>query len=127
MDRCIHPSVVPFGHIVSIRHKCTLNLQLQEEIYTYLKCFSAKGYLKDYWYDLKYLTHSLHAVYRLFYKIILTFRENGMANRHKYHHLVYGPRAIDCNLQIHNCLVKFLDVQPGIMGAVVRQSSCPKI
>ena len=103
------------------------HLQLQEEICTYLKCFLAKGYLKDYWYDLKYLTHSLHAVYRLLYKIILTFGENGMANRCKYHHLVYGPRTIDCNLQIYKCLVKFLDVQFGIMGAMIRQSSCPKV
>ena len=116
MDRCIHPSVVPFGYIISIRHKCTLNLRLQEEICAYLKCFSAKGYLKDYWYDFKYLTHSLHVVYRLLYKIILTFGENGMANRCKYHHLVYDPRTIAHNLQIYKCLVKFLDVQLGIMG-----------
>ena len=50
-----------------------------------------------------------------------------MANRYKYHHLVYGPRTIDSNLQIYKSLVKFLDVQLGIMGAMVRQSSCPKI
>ena len=125
MDRHIHPSVVPFGCIVSIRHKCTLNLWLQEEICTYFKCFLAKGYLKDYWYDLKYLTHSLHAVYRLLYKIILTFGENGMANRCKYHHLVYGPRTIDSNLQIYKSLVKFLDVQLGIMGANIFCNGIP--
>ena len=50
-----------------------------------------------------------------------------MANRCKYHHLVYGPRTIDGNLQIYKCLVKFLDVQLGIMGTMVRQSSCPKV
>ena len=50
-----------------------------------------------------------------------------MANRCKYHHLVYGPSTVDSNLQIYKSLVKFLDVQLGIVGAMVRQSSCPKI
>ena len=45
-----------------------------------------------------------------------------MTNRCKYHHLVYGPRTIDGNLQIYKCLVKFLDVQLEIMVAMVRQS-----
>ena len=50
-----------------------------------------------------------------------------MASKCKYHNLVYGPQTIDSNLQIYKSLVKFLDVQLGSMGAMVRQSSCPKI
>ena len=50
-----------------------------------------------------------------------------MASKCKYHNLVYGPQTIESNLQIYKTLVKFLDVQLGIMGAMVRQSSCPRI
>ena len=103
-----------------------MNLWLQEEIGTYLKkLFSGKLYLKDYWCNLKYLTHSLHAVYQLFYKIILTLGQHGMASKCKYHNLVYGPWTIESNLQIYKSLVKFLDVQLGIMGANIFCNGIP--
>ena len=44
--------------------KRTLNVHLQEEICKCLADLSKKKiYLQHYWYDLKYLTHVLHAVY----------------------------------------------------------------
>ena len=57
MDKHIHPSVVPYGYLFSIRETQMLNLYLQEEICQYLTDLSKKrAYLWHYWYDLKYLT-----------------------------------------------------------------------
>ena len=62
MDKHIHPSVVPYGYLVSIREKWMLNICLQEEICQYLTDLPKKKvYLWHYWYDLKYLTQALHA------------------------------------------------------------------
>ena len=66
-------------------------------------------------------------LYRLFYKMISILGTPGMANRCKYHHLVHGPQKFDMNLEICSCLFKVIDVQIGIMGALVRQSSVPKV
>ena len=51
----------------------------------------------------------------------------GMASRCKYHHLVHGPHKSNTNLEIYCYLLKGIDVQIGIMGALVRQSSRPKV
>ena len=84
MDKCVYPSVVPYGYLVSIREKRKLNICLQEEICTYLNELSKKRiYLGNYWYNLKYLTRGLHSVYRLFYKIISVLGTPGLASRCK--------------------------------------------
>ena len=82
-----------------------------------------KTYLGDYWYDLKYLTKGLHGVYRLFCKMIVVLGTPGMASRCKYHYLVDGPWPIATNLKIYDHLLKIIDIQIGILGALVRMSS----
>ena len=86
-----------------------------------------KTYLGDYWYNLKYLTKGLHGVYRLFYKMIAVLGTPGMASRCKYHYLVDGPQPIATNLKIYDHLLKIIDIQIGILGALVRMSSLHKV
>ena len=127
MDKHIYSSIVPYGYVMSITEKRTLNLHLQEEICKYLTDLSKKKmYLQHSWYDLEYLTHALHAVYQLFYKMISVLGTPGMASKCKYHHLVHGPHKINTKLEIYSCLLRVIDVQIGIMGALVRQSSTQK-
>ena len=86
-----------------------------------------RTYLGDYWYDLKYLTKELHSVYQLFYKMIVVLGTPGMASRCKYHYLVDGPQAIATNLKIYDYLLKIINIQIGILGALVRMSSLLKV
>ena len=85
-----------------------------------------RRYLGDYWYNLKYLTKGLHGVYQLFYKMIVVGTP-GMASRCKYHYLVDGPWTLATNLKIYNYLLKIIDIQIGILGALVRMSSLHKV
>ena len=128
MDKCIYPSVVPYGYLVSMREKRKLNIHLQEEICSYVKELSKKiTYLGNYWYNLKYLTKGLHGVYQLFYKMILVLGTPGMASRYKYHYLVDGLEPIDTNLKIYDYLLKIIDIQIGIMGTLIRMGSLCKV
>ena len=36
MDKCVYLSVIPYGHLVTMREKRKLNIYLQEEICIYL-------------------------------------------------------------------------------------------
>ena len=51
----------------------------------------------------------------------------GMASRCKYHYLVDGPQTITTNLKIYDYLLKIIDIQIGILGALVRMSSLCKV
>ena len=51
----------------------------------------------------------------------------GMASRCKYHYLVGGPQTIATNLKIYDYLLKIIDIQIGILGALVRMSSLHKV
>ena len=84
------------------------------------------SYLPDYWYDLKLLTHTLYAIYRLYYKILIIHGNSGMAQKCDYHNLTCGPRPISMNLHIFKYLSNFVDIQNELIKAVVRMCKSPK-
>ena len=52
----------------------------------------------------------------------------GMSSRCKYHYLVDGPWTIGTNLwKIYDYLLKIIDIQIGILHALVRTSSLCKV
>ena len=81
------------------------------------------SYLLNYWYDLKLYTHSLHGIYRLYYKILVTFGNKGMAVKCKFYNLIHCPRHVSQNVTIFKYLVRFVDIQNELIGAVLRFSS----
>ena len=46
-----------------------------------------------------------------------------MCWKNKYHNLMNGPRAISENLEIFTDLIRFIVIQVGLIGAMVRLSS----
>ena len=59
--------------------------------------------------------------------MIVVLGTSGMASRCKYHYLVDGPWTIATNLKIYDYLLKIIDIQIGILGALVRMSSLCKV
>ena len=82
-----------------------------------------KGTIHLYWYSLKYFVWCLHGVYRLLYKILWKYGNSSMCWKNKYHNLMNGPRAISENLEIFTDLIRFIIIQVGLIGAMVRLSS----
>ena len=66
-------------------------------------------------------------VFTLFYKMIAVLGTPGMASRCKYHYLVDGPWPIATNLKIYDHFLKIIDIEIGILGALVRMSSLHKV
>ena len=67
-DVCVsqkmYPCVLMQNTIVSAHDKQKLNFKLIEELTGTVNLIeSKKTYLCDYWYNLKYYVHSLHASY----------------------------------------------------------------
>ena len=108
-------------HHHNIKDKRVLNLQMLTEIEFILKDISKKlAYLPEFWYDLKLLTHTLYAIYRLYYKILLIHGNSGMAQKCNYHNLIHGPHPISLNLHIFKYLCNFVDIQNELIKALVR-------
>ena len=102
---------------VNLRMECTIMEMLKEiEIW--------KSYLHKHWYTLKYFVHSLHAVYRLLYKIWSVFGTFGMCSKLKCHNLQDGPRPILQNLELFNELVVFTQIKTQIIGSIVQTKLC---
>ena len=81
-----------------------------------------KSYLEKFWYSLKYIVHCMHALYKLFYKILQVYGIPGMASRCKYHHLVHGPRKIRDNMEILKNIIAFIDIQLGMIYSLLKFS-----
>ena len=75
-----------------------LNRKLKLEIDVILKEISRRSeYIYKYWYNLKFYTHALHAVYRLLHKLLETCGNDAVSQKCSYHNLIHGPRSISEN------------------------------
>ena len=105
----------------NIKDKRLLNLRMLTEIKFSMKGISNKiAYLPHFWYDLKLLTHTLYAVYRMYYKILLVHGNKSMAQKCQYHNLICRPQSVSKNIEIFSYLCKFVDVQDEILKAFVQ-------
>ena len=77
-------------------------------------------YLDKYWYNLKYIVHALHAIYRLLYRILKKDGNEGMCSRNAYHHLIYGLRQVKENQKIFYELCRFISIQIDLIAAQLR-------
>ena len=108
----IHPSVLHPKSLESAKDKQLLNVRLVEELQQITTDIAKrKHYLHEYWYNLKYYVHSLHAAYWLLHKILTIYGNASLATRLNCHNLVYGPRPIGVNLKLFTKLVEFVTIQ----------------
>ena len=122
--RKIYPDVFECDVLVSIRKKKRLSLTMLDKINYFVDEISKKkGTIHLYWYSLKYFVQCLHGVYRLLYKILWKYGNSSMCWKNKYHNLMNGQRAISENLEIFTDLIRFIVIQVGLIGAMVRLSS----
>ena len=77
-------------------------------------------YLHKYWYTLRYFVCSVHAVYKLLFKILCVFGNSSMASKLKCYNLQDGPRPIVQNLELFKELVVFTQIQAQMIGLIVR-------
>ena len=123
-NRKIYADVFESGVLVSIWEKKNLNLTMLDKInYFVTEISKKKSTLHLYWYSLKYFVHSLHGGYRLLYKMLWKYGNSSMCWKNKYHNLMNRPRPIPDNLEIFSDLIKFILIQIGLIGAMVRLSS----
>ena len=107
-------------HCNYIKDKRLLNLRMLTEIEFSLKDISNKiAYLPHFWYDLKLLMHTVYAVYRMYYKILLVHGNKGMAQKCQHHNLICGPQSVSKNIEIFSYLYKFVDIQNELLKAFV--------
>ena len=52
------------------------------------------------WYSLKMCTHKIHGIYRLLDKLMSVICPSHIFPKCTFHHLQYGPRAIEINVLI---------------------------
>ena len=78
----LYPCYDPY-YLVSCTDKRRMNLRL--EMLKEIK--RGKAHLDKHWYTLKHFVHSLHAVYRLLYKILSVFGSTGMCSKLSFHEL----------------------------------------
>ena len=122
-NRKIHPDFYQKGVLVSAKGKQTFNIQMIHKLQSLLTdILERKSYLEKFWYSLKYIVHCIHALYKLFYKILQVYGIPGMASGCKYHHLVHGPRKIRDNMEILNNIIAFIDIQLGMIYSLLKFS-----
>ena len=98
-----------------------MNLRVIDKFHYLLGEMESKGkYLENYWYNLKYIVHALHAIYRLLYKILKKYGNEGMCSKNRYHNLIYGPRPIKENKKIFHELCRFISIQKDLIAAQIR-------
>ena len=87
-NRRIHKSIFKGHKCESAIDKKKLNITMIQELRDILKdIIRRKSYLHCYWYNLKYFVWALHAVYRLYYKIIVIYGNSSMAVKIYNHNL----------------------------------------
>ena len=79
-----------------------------------------KKYLHLYWYHLKYYIHSLHAAYRLLYRILYIYGDNQICNKHNNHNMIYGPRPVAENIRLFTSLIDFIIQQLAFIESILR-------
>ena len=120
-NRKIHPDFYQKGVFVSAKEKQTFNIQMIHKLQSLLTDLpERKSYLEKYWYSLKYIVHCMHALYKLFYKILQVYGNPGMALRCKYHHLVCVPRKVRDNMEILKNIIAFIDIQLGMIYSLLK-------
>ena len=113
----------PFCNVMQ-KEKRNVNGRMESRILYLLQDIQqCSKYLHKYWYNLKYFVRSLHAVYRLLYKVLKVCGTDGMCSRLKCHTLVHGPRSIVENLLLFEELVKFTQIQVAIIECLVQCKS----
>ena len=101
-----------------------LNRKLKLEIDFILKEISHRSeYIHKYWYNLKFYTHTLHAVYRLLHELLETCGNDAVSQKCSYHNLLHGPRSISENQEILKHLLKYVDLQVNCIGTLVNLNS----
>ena len=89
----IHQSVLHLNKVESAKDKQLLNERLIQELQDTLQIISKrKNYLDQYWYNLKYFVKSLHAAYRVLYKLLFVYGDRNVCKKFKFHDLIYRPR-----------------------------------
>ena len=101
-----------------------LNRKLKLELDVILKEISCRSeYIHKYWYNLKFYTHSMHAVYRLLHKLLEICGNDAVSHKCSYHNLIHRPRSISENREILKSLLKYVDLQVNWLGALVNLNS----
>ena len=119
-DKKIYPSYCDSCFLESVRDKQKLNLRMilkVSELTDEIK--QTMHYIGNCWFNLKQLVHGLHAIYRIFYKLLKMYGSKDMAQKCDYHHLVYGPRKIEENMNIFKHLCNFVSIQVAILRSQV--------
>ena len=109
---------------IEMHQRRILNRKLKLEIHVILKEISHRSeYTYKYWYNFKFYTHTLHAVYRLLHKLLETCGNGAVSWKCSYHNLTHGPRSISENQEILKNLLKYVDLQVHWIGALVNLNS----
>ena len=117
----IHQSVLQVNKLESAKDMQLLNERLTQELQDTLQIISKrKNYLDQYWYNLKYFVKSLHAAYRILYKLLFVYGDRNVCKKLKFHDLIYGPRPIAQNLAIFSELINFLSLQLAYIHCIVK-------
>ena len=112
--------------MVSCKEKWKVNIRTETTIFEMLKELEQRhSYLHNYWYTLRYFVCSLHAVYRLLFKVLHIFGNASMASKLKCHNVQDRPRPIQENLKLFKVLVVFNQVKTQIIGAILRGNLNP--
>ena len=125
-DAPVYPCYFNSNYMVSCKEKQKVNIRMETTILEMLKDLEQRhSYLHNYWYTLRYFVCSLHAVYRLLFKVLHVFGNASMASKLKCHNLQDGPRPIQENLKLFKELVVFNQIQTQIIGAILRGNLNP--
>ena len=127
-DVRVHPSYSDCNYLVSCNDKRKVNIRMEPTILEMLKDIEQwQSYLHKYWFNLKYFVWSLHAVYKLLYKILHVIGNTSMASKLKCLNIVHGPQPIQKNLQLFRELVVFTQIQTAMIGTIVQSKLNPNI
>ena len=111
-DARVFPCYFDMEYLVSCKDKRRVNLRMETTILEMMKDIeNHQKYLHKYWYTLRHFVCSIHAVYRLMYKVLCIFGQKGMVSKLKFHHLLDGPRPIKLNLEIFKEISVFIQIQ----------------
>ena len=121
-------NILRFIHSDQIKDKRQMNIRLLSEIESTFKEISTKlSYLPKFWYDLKLYIHSVHVIYRLYYKMLIKYGNKGLATKCDHHHLVHGPRPVTRKVDILKTLLECMDIQMELLKCLVRHSTDRKM
>ena len=123
----VYPCYFDENYMVSCTDKKKVNLRMEAKTLELLTDIqNRRTYLEKYWYNLKYYVHSLHAIYKLLYKMLTVYGNSSMKTRLKCHNLVDGPRTIKQNALLFQELIHFTQNQTQLLGAQICFDFSPK-